>query len=131
MQKLTIKTTNEKQVLDITAIVNDLLMKNSYHNGLCYLFLAHTTCAIATADLDPGTDQDYLNAFSEMIPKINYNHPHDPSHVGDHIMSTLIGTSLYIPVQNASLVLGSYQKIVLFEFSGPRERMLYVNYIKE
>lgn len=131
MQKLTIKSTQEKQVIDITAIVNDLLMKNSYHNGLCYLFISHTTCAIATANLDPGTDNDYLNAFQEMMPKLNYNHPHDPSHVGDHIITTLLGSSLYIPVQNASLALGAFQKVVLFEFAGPRERTLFVNYIKE
>jgi secondary thiamine-phosphate synthase enzyme len=131
VQKLTINTEKNKQVVDITGVINDLLAKNSYHNGLCFLFVTHTTCAITTADLDPGTDKDYLKAFSEMIPKLQYNHPHDPSHVGDHIVSTLIGTSLYVPVQNASMVLGTYQKIVLFEFSGPRERTLLVNYIKE
>lgn len=131
MQKLTIKTSQQKQVLDITAVVNDLLMKNAYHNGLCFLFVNHTTCGITTANLDPGTDADYLNAFHEMVPKLQYNHQHDPSHVGDHIMSSLIGSSLYVPVQNASMVLGTYQKVVLIEFSGPRDRTLIVNYMKE
>ncbi|MBN1168400.1 YjbQ family protein [Candidatus Woesebacteria bacterium] len=131
MQQLKIKTNKNKEVIDITGIVNDLLMKNSYHNGHCYLFLTHTTCGITTADLDPGTDQDYINAFMELIPKIQYNHPHDPAHFGDHFLASIVGPGLYVPVQNASMVLGSYQKVVLFEFSGPRERTLLVNYIKE
>ncbi len=131
MQKLTIKTNKNREVVDITTVVNDLLSKNAFHNGLCYLFVTHTTCALATADLDPGTDEDMLNAFQSMIPKLDYKHQHDPSHVGDHIISTIIGASLYVPVQSASLILGTFQRLCLFEFNGPSERTLFVSYIKE
>ena len=131
VQKLFIKTTKQKEIVDITSVINDLLRKNLFDNGLCYLFVTHTTCALTTADLDPGTDSDMLNAFDAMVPKLDYKHPHDPSHVGDHILSTLIGTSLYIPVQSASLVLGAYQRVVLVEFNGPKDRHLVVNYLAE
>lgn len=131
MQKLIITTNNNKQVVDITNVVNDLLRKNLFSDGICYLFVNHTTCAIATADLDPGTDEDMLNAFDKIIPQLNYKHPHDPSHVGDHIMSTIIGSSIQVPVQNASLYLGTYQRVVLVEFNGPKERRVVVNYLPE
>ncbi|TSC54399.1 MAG: hypothetical protein LiPW16_48 [Microgenomates group bacterium LiPW_16] len=91
------------------------------------MFLTHTTAALTTADLDPGTDLDILDAFWEMIPKLKYRHPHDPSHVPSHILSSLIGTSLTLPFENKKLVLGTWQRIVLIELDGPREREIVIS----
>ncbi|MBU1037102.1 secondary thiamine-phosphate synthase enzyme YjbQ [Patescibacteria group bacterium] len=124
MQQLLIKTTTEKQVVDITDQVNDLI--KNIKEGWCYLFLTHTTAALSTADLDQGTDLDMLNAFREMIPKLNYRHPHNPEHMPDHILSSLIGTSLILPIKDNELILGNWQRVVLFEFSGPRERRIII-----
>jgi thiamine phosphate synthase YjbQ (UPF0047 family) len=74
---------------------------------------------LTTADLDPGTDLDLLDAFDAIIPKLNYRHPHDPTHVPDHILSTLIGTSLLLPVKDREPLLGEWQRIVLVECDGP------------
>lgn len=129
MQKITITTREQKQVIDLTKILNDLFMKNNYPEGLAFLFLHHTSCAITVADMDTDTDKDYLDAFAEIVPKLNYRHPHDPGHVGDHILSAAIGTSLTIPVQSANMILGVNQKVVLFEFNGPKERRITVSFI--
>jgi secondary thiamine-phosphate synthase enzyme len=64
-----------------------------------------------------------------MIPKLKYRHPHDPSHVGDHIMSSIIGTSLTLPFENKNLALGTWQRVVLIEFDGPRERKIFIKII--
>src|SRR5690349_9415211 len=123
MQKLKIKTHKKKEVLDITETVEKALGKrHSEDSGICNLFILHTTAALTTADLDPGTDLDMLAAFEEMIPKLRYRHPHNPAHVPDHILSALIGTSVVLPFENGSLVLGTWQRVVLMEFDGPRER---------
>lgn len=127
MIKIAIKTGGKKEVLDITDLVNEEIGKQNIQDGLVNLFLTHTTVALTTADLDPGTDQDYLAAFEEMIPKLKFKHPHDPAHTPDHILSTLIGTSLTLPVENSQLVLGTWQKVVLIEFDGPRERQIIIN----
>lgn len=131
MRTLTINTSKKREVIDITKVLNDHLMKSNFEQGLVNLYLSHTTCAIATADLDPGTDQDYLDAFEAMVPKLNYRHPHDPSHFGDHVMSTIIGTSLTIPVESASMVLGQWQRLILIELNGPKERRITLTYIPE
>ena len=81
MQKLSINTSQKKQVIDLTRILNDFLMKNAFNEGVVFLFLTHTTCALTTADLDPGTDLDYLAAFEALIPKLEYKHQHHPSHI--------------------------------------------------
>ena len=90
----------------------------------------HTTAALTTADLDPGTDLDMLDAFEAMMPKLRYRHPHNPEHVPDHILSSLIGTGLTLPVESGSLVLGTWQRVVLVELDGPRQRELRVQFLK-
>jgi secondary thiamine-phosphate synthase enzyme len=124
MKALRVRTSRKDQVLDITDEVKAQL---EAAEGICTVFAAHTTCAITTADLDPGTDQDYIEAFRKLLPAIRYRHPHDPAHTPDHILATLIGPSVSVPVQNGKLVLGTWQRIVLIEFDGPRERDLYVS----
>lgn len=129
MVKLVINTKNKQEVLDITDKVNEEIKRLGIKEGVANLFVTHTTAALTTADLDPGTDQDYLDAFEKIIPRLEYKHPHDPSHMPDHILSSLIGTSLTLPVENGELVLGTWQRVVLIEFDGPRERQVVLNFI--
>lgn len=124
MRALRIRTSRKDQVVDITTEVQAEL---EAADGVCTVFAAHTTCAIAAADLDPGTDQDYLEALRKLLPAIRYRHPHDPSHTPDHILATLIGPSVSVPVREGKLILGVWQRIVLVELDGPRERDIYVS----
>jgi secondary thiamine-phosphate synthase enzyme len=122
MKKLTISTHKKRQVLDITDLVEDHLQNAGVSTGICHLLVLHTTAALTTADLDPGTDLDLLDAFEAMVPKLRYRHPHDPSHVGDHILSALIGTSVSLPFEKKKLLLGTWQRVVLVELDGRRQR---------
>src|SRR5579864_3819172 len=122
MHRLIIKTAKKREVLDITDLVEDQLDDRGVESGICNLFVLHTTAALTTADLDPGTDLDMLDAFEAMVPKLRYRHPHNPAHVGDHILSALIGTSVSLPFERKKLLLGTWQRVVLMEFDGPRER---------
>lgn len=122
MASLTIRTHESKQVIDLTDRVNTFISQQGFAEGLCSVFVAHTTAALTTADLDPGTDLDMLEAFYAMIPKLNFRHPHDPAHTPSHILAALIGPSVTVPVSGGKLVLGTWQRVVLFEFDGPRER---------
>ena len=86
------------------------------------LFVKHTTAAITTADLDPGTDLDMLDAFDVIIPQLTYRHPHNPAHVPDHILSSIIGPSVTIPIKEGKLDVGVWQLVILVELDGPRQR---------
>ena len=131
MERLSFKTRRKQEVLDITDHVESLLRKkHSSMTGVCHLLVLHTTAALTLADLDPGTDLDMLDAFEAMVPKLRYRHPHNPAHVGDHILSALIGTSLSLPFENGGLVLGTWQRVILIEFDGPRERSVYVSILQ-
>jgi secondary thiamine-phosphate synthase enzyme len=124
MQRLLVNSQKKRQILDITDIIEDQLGKNGHRSGVCHLLVLHTTAALTTADLDPGTDLDMLDALEAMMPKLRYRHPHDPAHVPDHILSALIGTSLSLPFEKKKLLLGTWQRVVLIELDGPREREL-------
>ena len=129
MKTITISTRKKDEVIDITAIVETTLRAMTPEDGVCVLFVAHTTCALTTADLDPGTDRDLLDALRHLLPPLSYRHPHDPSHTPDHILSTIIGPSLAIPYVNHHLLLGTWQRIILVELDGPRQRTLHMNCI--
>ena len=126
MQRIILKTAKKREVLDITDVVEDQLGNSGNETGVCHLLVLHTTAALTTADLDPGTDLDLLDAFEAMVPKLRYRHPHNPGHVADHILSALIGTSVALPFQNGKLLLGTWQRVVLIELDGPREREVAV-----
>lgn len=121
-----INTKKQKEVVDITNLVKVEIQKSNKGAKACLLFLKHTSAALTTADLDIGTDLDMLDAFEAMMPKLHYRHSHDPSHVTDHILSSMIGTSLTLPLNEGRLDLGVWQRIVLIEFNGPKEREVII-----
>ena len=127
--EIKIKTSEEDQAIDLTEIVNKHLRKSDLKNGLCSIFVRHTTCAITTADLDPGTDFDLLSFLREVSPDIDYNHPHDPDHAPDHILSSIIGPSILVPFKESILQLGTWQRIILIELNGPKERTIDISII--
>ena len=129
-KSLKIKTTKRKEIIDITEEVQSYFTVTNIEDGLVNVFILHTTAAVTTADLDPGTDEDMLDAFETIVPKLNYRHPHNPAHAGDHIMSSLIGSSVTVPVEDGELQLGTWQWIVLVELDGPRERNIILTFIK-
>ncbi len=129
MKYITISTQKEKEVVDITERIRKECPENA--TGVCIITVLHTTAALSVADLDPGTDLDMLDAFYGMVPSLDYRHPHDPAHVPDHILSTLIGVTQVCPVEEGRLVLGTWQRIVLFEFNGPKERNITLLFSKE
>ena len=84
MEKLTFETRKKREILDITDEINRVAGSlGRGKSGICFVNVLHTTAAVATADLDPGTDLDMLDAFEEMVPHLRYRHPHNPEHVPD------------------------------------------------
>lgn len=124
--ELKIRTEQAKQVIDITERAQEAVKPGS---KAILVYVAHTTCAVTTADLDPGTDLDLLDAVWQMIPKLKYRHPHNTAHVPAHLASSIIGPSVTIPIKDGQLVLGSWQRVILVELDGPRERNIFISTI--
>jgi secondary thiamine-phosphate synthase enzyme len=126
---LRITTSHLKQIVDLTERIDTLIGKAKMREGLCSLFITHTTAALTTGEIGEGTEQDFLQVVEEMIPKIHFRHAHDPSHAWSHMASSLLGPSLTVPVSAGKLVLGTWQSVMLVELDGPRERDVHVTLV--
>jgi secondary thiamine-phosphate synthase enzyme len=123
---LHVSTTARKQVVDLAERVEAVIRKAKMQEGLCALFITHTTAALTTGEIGEGTEQDFLQVVEQMIPRIQFRHAHDPSHAWSHMASSILGPSLTIPVSVGKLVLGTWQSVMLVELDGPRERTVHV-----
>jgi secondary thiamine-phosphate synthase enzyme len=123
---LRIKTASVKEVVDLTDQVESLIRKAKMQEGLCSIFVTHTTAGLTTGEIGEGTEKDLLEVVEKMVPSIHFRHAHDPSHAWSHMASSILGPSLSIPVSSGKLVLGTWQSVMLVELDGPRERTIHV-----
>ncbi len=129
MQKsFTVQTTNSKEVIDITDKVGEVL--ENTHEGICLVFGQHTTCSVMLGEYEPGLDEDFINMFRQLSPKGPFKHAHNPDHAPSHLFSSMVGEQVVVPIKDEQLNLGTWQKIMLVEFDGPRERKIIVQVLK-
>ncbi len=121
-----VATSQRKQIVDLTARVNELIRQAHLKDGLCALFLAHTTAALTTGEVGEGTEDDLLEVVEQMIPKIRFRHAHDPAHAWAHMAASILGPSLTLPIKDGALALGTWQSVLLVELDGPRQREVHV-----
>lgn len=125
-EMLRVSTGSLKEVVDLTERVQSLVRRAKMREGLCSLFIAHTTAALTTGEIGEGTEQDLLDVVEQIIPSIRFRHAHDPSHAWSHMAASLLGPALSVPVTDGQLALGTWQSVLLVELDGPRERTVYV-----
>ena len=128
-EALRINTTATKEIVDLTDRLEPVIRKAKLQEGLCALFVTHTTAALTTGEIGEGTDEDLLEVVEEIIPRIRFQHAHNPAHAWSHMASSILGPSLTVPVSTGKLVLGTWQSVMLVELDGPRERIVYVTVI--
>ncbi len=123
---LHISTGKLKQVVNLNDRLQVMIRKAKMQEGLCSVFVTHTTAAVTTGEIGEGTERDFLQVVEELIPRIEFRHAHDPSHAWSHMASSILGPSITIPVSEGKLVLGTWQSVMLVELDGPRERDVHV-----
>ena len=124
---LRITTKQMKEIVDLTELLQAAIRKAKIKEGLCSVFVTHTTAAVTTGEIGEGTEEDFLQIVEEVIPRIQFRHAHDPSHAWSHMAASILGPSLTIPVSGGALVLGTWQSVMLVELDGPRERNVHVS----
>ena len=127
---LTVKSKTRTQLIDITAEIQKTVRSSGIIEGLCMLYVPHTTAAVTINEsADPSVASDIMMVLNEVIPwKADYHHLEGNSPA--HIKSTLVGASEIIAIENGSLVLGTWQGIFFCEFDGPRTRKLHMRLMK-
>ncbi|MBV6517632.1 MAG: hypothetical protein DCC43_00945 [Candidatus Brocadia sp.] len=130
MEKIQVTTHARAELIDITREVEKLLVKQTMKEGICYLYVPHTTAAITiNENADPSVREDILHDLSRLIPW-NGSYTHGEGNAAAHIKSTLVGSSVSVPVSFGKLALGTWQGIYFCEFDGPRRREVFVQIMK-
>ena len=113
--------TSPKSFLEITDRVQKLVSESDIQNGVCHLFIKHTSASlIIQENYDPSVRKDFETIFSELAPE-DFNYVHNMEGKDDmpaHIRSALTSTSEAVPVVNGKLLLGTWQGIYLWEHRG-------------
>jgi len=129
MERIHVITRGQERLEDITARVNSIIRRANLEEGVCYLYVPHTTAGIlANENADPDVGRDILERLEALVPRSGqYHHAEGNAHA--HIKASLIGHSLTIPIEHGRLALGRWQGVFLAEFDGPRDRTVLVSLI--
>jgi len=124
MTAITVPSTDRVQVIDLTEKV--AAQAASMNDGVCHLFTRHTTCALTVLTDEEGIAEDLLSVLRGLVPQTSAYVHDSADHVRAHVLSALVGPSVSVPIRDGRLALGQFQRIVLLEFEGPRERAIEV-----
>jgi secondary thiamine-phosphate synthase enzyme len=128
---LSVKTTGDTDIIDITADVSIKVVESGLTEGHVLIFVPGSTAAITTIENESGVLFDLKEAIERLAPcGISYRHD---AKWGDgngyaHVRAALLGPSLTVPLIKSRLALGTWQQIVLLDFDNkPRDRKVMVS----
>lgn len=129
MVKFSVSTESRVCFRDITAEINYHVKNSGVENGVCCIFVPHTTAAITVNEkADPDVAEDIITTLNKLIP-FEDNYSHYEGNSAAHVKSSIIGASEILPVEHGRLVLGTWQAVFLCEFDGPRRRNVLLKLI--
>lgn len=128
---LNIKTNTHTEMQEITDRVQEAVSDSGVEDGICMLFVPHTTAAVTiNENADPDVVRDFIMELDKIVPwDDGYHHIEGNSAV--HLKSSIIGFSEHIIVENGRLQLGTWQGIYFCEYDGPRSRKLKIKIMED
>jgi secondary thiamine-phosphate synthase enzyme len=125
-----VDTREHTELHDITALVQVAIARSGVKQAVCHLFVPHTTAGLTlNENWDPDVRGDLLRALAVMVPEVPFHHGEGNSPA--HLLSTLVGASETLFVEDGRLLLGSWQGVYLAEFDGPRRRRVLVKIVAD
>ncbi len=129
-EEIRVNTTEREILIDITNKINSIVRKYNVKEGVCRVFIPHTTAGVTiNENADPSVIKDISNYLSRLIPKgggLGYSYKHGEGNSDAHLKCSLTGHSVDILIHNKRLMLGTWQGIMFVEYDGPRNRRVYV-----
>jgi secondary thiamine-phosphate synthase enzyme len=132
---IAISSNGENHMIDITRETGEAIKASKLQDGIVTIFVSGSTAAVTTIEYEPGLKKDFPKMLARIAPReIEYEHD-NTWHDGNghsHVGASLIGPSLTVPFKNKSLMLGTWQQIILLEMDiRPRERKIILQMIGE
>ena len=126
IKRLSIRTSSRMQFMDITGQVEDVVKESGISDGICTVFVPHTTAGITiNENADPDVTRDIIDTLERLVPRKG-DYRHGEGNADSHVKASLMGFSVDVLVENSRLVLGAWQAIYFCEFDGPRTRQVLV-----
>jgi len=123
MKVFTVNTKRQEELVDITSKVQDIIEELKIDDGMCVVFIPHTTAAVTiNENADPTVRGDIIKGL-KIIPSSGYMHSEGNSPA--HIKASIIGSSVTVFIEKGKLALGVWQGIYFAEFAGPRQRSVW------
>jgi len=127
-----IPTTARTELVDITAQVAQAVGQSGVSEGVCHIFVPHTTAGTTlNENWDPTVCHDILLTMNDHLVPPDHRHRHGEGNSPAHIKATLCGASATVFVSGGQLQLGRWQGIYLAEFDGPRRRRVWVKVLTD
>jgi secondary thiamine-phosphate synthase enzyme len=132
---ITVSSNGEGDMIDITRQTDESIKASGLQDGIVTIFVSGSTASITTIEYEVGLKKDFPKMLARIAPsEIEYEHD-NTWHDGNghsHVRASLIGPSLTVPFKNKSMMLGTWQQIVLLEMdTRPRERKIVLQIIGE
>ena len=130
IQRIRVSSRTGQQLQEITDRINAALRQANVSQGICHLYVPHTTAGIVVNEnADPAVCVDVLAWLDKAVPQVDH-YRHAEGNSPAHIKATLVGQWATLPVEGGKLALGTWQGVYLAEFDGPRERTVIVNVVR-
>jgi secondary thiamine-phosphate synthase enzyme len=125
-----VKSAGGCSMIDITGEVYDVVQKSGVKDGICVVFIPHTTAGITiNENADPDVVRDFLMEIGKIVP-LSDGYRHCEGNSAAHIKASMMGFSETVIIEEGRLMLGTWQGIYFMEFDGPRTRKVYVKIIE-
>ena len=122
-----LRTSRRAQLLDVTEIVAHAVKQAGVADGICHVFVPHTTAGVTINEgADPDVARDIEAQLARMVPR-DGDFAHGEGNSDSHIKTALVGPAVTAPVRGGRLALGTWQAIFLCEWDGPRTRQVEVS----
>ena len=130
LEKLEIKTHKQVELIDITRQIKAIVGRAGVKNGVCVVFVPHTTAGITiNENADPHVVRDIVDSTNKIVP-FDGEYRHIEGNSPGHIKSSLFSASLTVIIEKNALLLGTWQGAYFCEFDGPRTRKVFVKVIE-
>jgi len=131
LSEFSVRTGGQTDWINITAEVQKITAASGVREGICVVFVPHTTAAVTVNEnADPDVPHD-VNLALNMISPDRRDFKHEEGNSAAHTKSSLVGPSLTLIVTGGKLLFGTWQGIWFNEYDGPRTRKVYVRVLGE
>ena len=126
MPEIQVKSNRRTELIDITDMINSIIAKSEAGDGIALIFTKHTTVALIVNENEAGLISDIEASLKRLIPKLDYKHDRIDNNADSHLRSILLQSSIVLPIKGSHLDLGTWQRVILIELDGPRNRTVTI-----